>query len=140
MRDRQRGAAPLWRFCQMDRMTATQIRSFNRPKARSEAGQAFLLPILSLVVLLGMAAMVIDVGSWYRARRHAQAVVDAAALAAAQALPADTPAATNLAIQYAQENGTTISDSNVSFSDSIMPHDTVTVQMQEREPSFFAKV
>ncbi|MGH3058317.1 MAG: pilus assembly protein TadG-related protein, partial [Gaiellaceae bacterium] len=57
-----------------------------------ESGQVVVLFLVFLVVLLGMAAAVIDVGSWYRADRALQSTVDAAALAAAQELPYDTAA------------------------------------------------
>jgi Flp pilus assembly protein TadG len=70
-----------------------------RPTARTrESGQVVVLLLLAfLVVLLGMAAMAIDVGSWYRADRALQSSVDAAALAAAQALPDDPGGASTLA-------------------------------------------
>src|SRR5690348_17376805 len=77
----------------------------NREGARGERGQAFVLTVASLVVLLGMAALGIDVGTWYQAQRHDQAVADAAALAGAQALPQDPSQAQALAISYAKDNG-----------------------------------
>ena len=40
--------------------------------------------VLALVVLLGMCAMVLDVGSWFRTQRRLQGTADAAALAGAQ--------------------------------------------------------
>ncbi len=63
---------------------------------RSQRGQAMVMSIVFLTVLLGMAALVLDVGSWYRADRHAQLTADAAALAGAQALPDDPGRATAL--------------------------------------------
>jgi hypothetical protein len=44
------------------------------------------ITVVFMVVLLGFAALVIDVGSWYRAHRSAQAT-RCAALAGAQVLP-----------------------------------------------------
>ena len=67
--------------------------------ARNERGQAMVLTVVFLVVLLGMAAMVLDVGSWYRADRDTQSTADAAALAGAQALPEDPATAKTLAQQ-----------------------------------------
>ena len=78
------------------------------PGLRSERGQAFVLTVVALVVLLGMAAVGIDVGSWYKAQRHDQAVADAAALAGSQALPDDPAQAVSLAIDYANRNGVSI--------------------------------
>ncbi len=107
---------------------------------RDETGQALILPAIMLTFLLGMTALVLDVGSWYSAQRHAQAVVDAAALAAAQALPNDTTTATAQAIDYAHRNGGAIGAGDITYSNSLEPLDTVTVQMREVEPTFFAKL
>ena len=54
---------------------------------RSESGQVMVLTALFMVVMVGMTAFVVDVGSWFRAQRATQSTVDAAALAGAQALP-----------------------------------------------------
>ena len=40
--------------------------------SRSDRGQATVLTLVFLVVLLGMAALVLDIGSWYRADRATQ--------------------------------------------------------------------
>ena len=45
---------------------------------RSESGQAVVLSVVWMVVLLGMAGLVIDVGSWYRSQRDLQSQADAA--------------------------------------------------------------
>jgi hypothetical protein len=59
--------------------------------------------VVALIALLGTAAIVMDVGfAWY-AKRQVQASADAAALAGAQELP-DITAATNRANQYAALN------------------------------------
>ncbi len=54
---------------------------------RDETGQALLILVVFLVVLLGMAGFAIDVGHAYLVQRQLQAGVDAAALAGAQELP-----------------------------------------------------
>ena len=65
-----------------------------RVRAGNERGQAFALMIVALVALLGTAAIVMDVGfAWY-AKRQVQASADSAALAGAQELP-DVTAATS---------------------------------------------
>ena len=71
----------------------------------SDRGQATVLTLVFLVVLLGMAALVLDVGSWYRADRATQSAADAAALAGAQALPSSPSNAGALASQYTTKNG-----------------------------------
>jgi len=54
---------------------------------RMEAGQVVVLFVLTLPVLLGMAAIVIDIGNLFIAKRTMQQAADAAALAAVQRLP-----------------------------------------------------
>jgi hypothetical protein len=77
-----------------------------------ESGQALVIVILFLFVLLGMAAMVIDVGYAYYAHRSLQAQVDAAALAGAQELP-DGSKATTIAYDYSGQDGKRNAQSNV---------------------------
>ena len=102
------------------------------------SGQAYVITILFLAVLLAMAAAVLDIGSWYRADRSLQSTVDAAALAGAQALPDSTATASTLASQYAAQNGGgTI---NVSFSSKVFPNDTITVTGSRPAPGVFSKV
>ena len=71
---------------------------------RSQRGQTMVMTVIFVTVLLGMAAVVVDVGSWFVDRRALQASVDAAALAAAQDLP-DTGFAASTARAYAAKNG-----------------------------------
>ena len=56
-------------------------------RPQEERGQVIVLVVLMLIVLLGMAALVVDVGYAYYAQRSLQSSADAAALAAAQELP-----------------------------------------------------
>jgi len=51
---------------------------------KNENGQAIVLMALALVVIMGMAALVVDVGSWYHTKRRLQGTADAAALADAE--------------------------------------------------------
>ena len=55
-------------------------------RIRGDSGQAFVF-VAVLTGLVGMAALVIDGGSWYQADRKLQTAADAAALAGAQELP-----------------------------------------------------
>jgi Flp pilus assembly protein TadG len=54
---------------------------------RQEFGQGLVLGTLAMVVVLGFAALVLDVGLFLHEKREIQKAVDAAALAAAQKLP-----------------------------------------------------
>jgi Flp pilus assembly protein TadG len=106
---------------------------------RSDRGQATVLTLVFLVVLLGMAALVLDLGSWYRADRAAQSTADAAALAGAQALPEDAAKASTLASQYAVKNGG-FGSGGATFSSKIVSNDTITVTVKRSAPGFFAKL
>jgi Flp pilus assembly protein TadG len=108
-------------------------------RIREERGQALVMTVIFLVVLVGAAAITIDVGAWYRQQRQAQATADAAALAGAQVLPtADTTQAQALAAQYGASNGGGVD--GISFSTGFENNDTVTVNVQKSAPSFFANV
>jgi hypothetical protein len=103
-----------------------------------ERGQAIVVTVVFLATLVGMAALVLDVGTWYRSQRDLQAVADSAALAGAQALPANPGLAGVLAAQYSANNGGPVPQ--VSFTSKNLPNDTITVHVQRTEPGFFAKI
>ena len=71
----------------------------SRRVARQEDGQAILIAVFFMVVLLGFCALSLDVGHAYLTQRHLQASADAAALAGAQVLP-DVTQASALATTY----------------------------------------
>jgi Flp pilus assembly protein TadG len=118
-----------------------------------ESGQSLVILIVAMVAMLGVAALAIDVGSWYQKRHEAQVVADAAALAAANCLAnpnsgqnsaavpqcvssTDTTDAQKVAVAYAASNGLTIDPSkDVAFSG-----DTVTVTATNTSPTFFANL
>lgn len=68
---------------------------------RRQRGQTFVLGAVGIIALIGMLAMVIDVGRYYLAREETQKMADAAALAAVMEWPAD-PAP--VAQDYADRN------------------------------------
>jgi Flp pilus assembly protein TadG len=105
---------------------------------RSDRGQATILTLVFLVVLLGMAALVLDVGSWYRADRATQSTADAAALAGAQALPSSPVNANSLALQYVTKNGG--GSPTVSLSTKFLTNDTVKVNVTKPAPGVFTKL
>ena len=69
-----------------------------------EQGQIIILFVLALVVIMGFAAMVIDVGVLRNANQNLSNALDAGALAGAPLLPADAANADALALQYANDN------------------------------------
>jgi hypothetical protein len=94
--------------------------------------------VLFLTVLLGLAAMVVDVGSWYAADRQAQAAADAAALAGAQVLPESPAEANALAGEYAGKNGG--GAKSVTVGSRSVSNDTITVEIERPAPGHFSKV
>jgi Flp pilus assembly protein TadG len=108
-------------------------------RTRNDTGQATVLTLVFLTVLLGMAALVLDLGSWYRADRATQSTADAAALAGAQALPENPALAKTLAAQYATKNGG-LGTGTVTISTKIVANDTISVTVNRSAPGFFSKI
>lgn len=106
----------------------------------NQSGQAFVLTVLMITALLGMAALVVDLGSWFRAHRELQATADAAALAGAQELPGSTGNANAFAVQYAHKNTQGLTAVNVTFSSKLEPNDTIHVHVKKPAPGFFSKL
>jgi len=106
--------------------------------SRSEDGQMLALLAVSIVALCAAGAFVMDVGSWFRAHRATQSVADASALAGAQELPVQTGLATNAAQLYSTKNGGGVTQ--ISFSTSYLPMDTITVRAERTAPGFLSKV
>jgi hypothetical protein len=111
-------------------------------RLRSESGQALVVSVLFIFVILGGTALTVDVGSWYREHRQAQTTADAAALAAARKLPAvDTTPAKFSAQTYAGTNGGGIDAlGGITFKTDRATNDTVTVKVTRTAPGFFAKL
>ena len=116
-----------------------------------QAGQSLVIISLSMVAMLGLAALAIDVASWYTKHHQTQVVADSAALAAANCLAhpnagpsgasctshTDVTDATNVAIAYAAANGVKITASQVVIDTT---NDKVTVNPSASTPAVFAGV
>jgi hypothetical protein len=119
-------------------------------RRNNENGQVFVFLAVMLVVLLGCAALVIDVGRAYVAKRHLQASADAAATAGALELP-DPIEAQNYALNYSGRDGakndnnklpsvtTTVQTKCLSFA-PCSPVNTVVVEQTTVVQTIFAKV
>ena len=105
-----------------------------------EDGQSVVLATFLLTALLGMAALVIDAGAWFRASRSVQAVADSAALAGAQAIPQNTTTGRSLALQYSTDNGGGVASSDVAFSATYRANDTISVTAHKTEQGFFSRL
>jgi len=116
----------------------------------NEHGQVVVILAVTLVVLIGSAALVIDVGRAYLAKRHLQASADAAATAGALELP-DPIEAQNYALNYSGLDGakndnnklpsvsTTVITKCLSFA-PCSPVNAVQVEQTTVVPTIFAKV
>jgi Flp pilus assembly protein TadG len=108
-------------------------------KLRDDNGQTIVFTMLALIGVLGMTALVLDVGSWFRAQRAAQATADAAALAGAQFLPNGSAAASG-ALTQAGKNGGGVAGVDITITSKLSPSDTIGLQATRPATSFFAKV
>jgi len=99
-----------------------------------ERGSVIVIVTLSLTVLLGLCAIVTDVGLLYAKKAHLQSSVDAAALAGVQELPENPNDAKDIAIDFAVKNNVT----NVNVS--IEATSKISVKATEKVPTFFARI
>jgi hypothetical protein len=112
---------------------------------RDEEGQVLVFVAALLTVLIGMGALVLDVGSWFKTQRHLQTAVDAAALAGAQKLPISVSEAQALAVSYAQDNYAGLTASNLTFPSAPPPASCtattcIKVVGETTAPGFLAKI
>jgi Putative Flp pilus-assembly TadE/G-like len=82
---------------------ALPMRTLLRRLARDERGGVLPLVALCMTVILGFAALAIDLGQQTAMRTQLEATADAAALAAAAQLP-DESKARKKALEYAEQN------------------------------------
>jgi putative Flp pilus-assembly TadE/G-like protein len=109
-------------------------------RLRTNSGQATVLTVLFLTVIVAMLAAVLDVGAWFRADRKLQGTVDAAALAGAQELPDNSGLAIANALSYANKNGGGVTGANVTISTTYIPNDTIKVTGTKSAPGVFSGV
>lgn len=106
-----------------------------------EYGQVAIIFALFIISLLGISALVVDMGSLYQERRHLQTVADAAALAGAQNLPENPDLAIQNAIGYAAMHNVAISEDDIQVSQTYVANDTITVTSIDPDaPLYFARV
>lgn len=85
-------------------MSKNLICCSKKKMRKDEEGSVVILVAVLMVVFLGMAALVVDLGADYVYKAKMQTACDTASRAAASALP-DTTKATELAKYYMKENG-----------------------------------
>jgi Flp pilus assembly protein TadG len=108
-------------------------------RLRRDDGQATVLAAVFMIGMLALAAFVLDVGSWFRQQRASQSTVDAAALAGAQALPANPSNAYDLATSFANKNGG-VAGATITIASKWNPNDMITVSQTGSAPGFFSKI
>jgi Flp pilus assembly protein TadG len=113
---------------------------------KSESGQVVVLATAAIFLIIGFAALVVDVGFLYATRRNMQTAADAAAIAGANALNNGQPDATSSAAaqDVASLNGYTNGANNVNVtvgSPNPAPSPTdgtyVQVTVSQPVPTFF---
>ena len=126
----------------------TGRKNSHKKKLFAQEGQVAVIIALLIVCLLGMTALVIDLGSLYQKRGFFQTVADSAALAGAQELPESWPNALAAAVDYAARNNVDIlynyrdyTSEEVEISSTLSANDTIIVTLSNREaPLYFARV
>jgi Flp pilus assembly protein TadG len=109
-------------------------------RLKSERGQAFVLAAVAMVMCMGMAALALDVGNWFRDKRRLQGTVDAAALAGAQQLPDDSAGASSQAMSYANRNGGDVAGADIVVTSQYQANDTISVTGRRNDPGIFTKI
>lgn len=103
---------------------------------KEENGTVVVIVALAFSVLLGFAALAIDIGVLTLEQNRLARTMDAAALAAAQELP-DTSRATTVARDYASRNGLDPAAVNISFTNDSKQ---ITVNSKKSVQLYFARV
>jgi len=96
-----------------------------------------VMTAILLVVIIGLAALAIDVGSFYQAQRQAQAAADAGALAGADALVGGASAAS------ATSTATTLANTNypsTTTPTATVNGQTITVNVANTTPAYFGRI
>lgn len=111
-----------------------------KTQIRSDSGQTLVLVALMIIVLLGVAALAIDVGSLYGERRNMQNAADAAALAGAGelCLGRTYEQANDMAVHYAVVRN----DADQAFPVPTVAGNlrSMTVTVQKTANHFFARI
>jgi Flp pilus assembly protein TadG len=107
---------------------------------QNERGQVLVLTAVWMVMLCAAAALVLDVGNWFRDKRRLQATADSAVLAGAQSLPSDPIGARGLALSYANANGGDVAAADIVITSTFSPSDTISVSAARDDPGIFSQV
>jgi Flp pilus assembly protein TadG len=109
-----------------------------RTLLQRERGQVVMVAAFLFPVLLGMAGMAVDVGSYASERRTLQNAADSIALAAAQGLP-DQSAAIAAGQQWASRNNIPLSEVSLQFTGSAATIPTVRATISTQHEFVFMR-
>ena len=125
------------------------VTRFNALK-RGERGQLVVLVAATMAVVVGFAALAIDIGFFTETRREVQNDADAVALASARELPQSETEATNRAIEWADDNNVAASERSssdwITFDDrcsggSVASNlSTATIRLVRNQTAFLARI
>ncbi|MCA0172569.1 pilus assembly protein TadG-related protein [Bacillus sp. RAR_GA_16] len=101
----------------------------------NEKGNVAVMFALSLTVLLGVTAMVVDVGKLYHEKRMLQNAMDAAALSGAQGLVTSEVSAASIAKELASKNAFPVSNGELTITNK-----SIHVSRESTVPMTFARV
>ncbi|MFY9115138.1 MAG: Tad domain-containing protein [Dethiobacteria bacterium] len=113
------------------------MSKFFRDGLGDERGSITLISVFALIVILGISALVIDVGTFYITNIRLSNGVDAAALAGAQDLVVGATEARATAMEYAEKNGMDSDSIDIYISPD---HTSITVKARKEAPVFFGKI
>ncbi len=110
-------------------------------RSRGERGAVAVIIAVSIVMLFGFGAIVLDVGSLFEERRTLQKAADAAALAGVQELPGVPASAKSIAKDYADLNTEATIAVDVSISNTYVSNDTIEVIVTNpTSPLYLARI
>jgi hypothetical protein len=102
----------------------------------NEQGSVLIIVAVSFVVLLGLVALVVDIGLLYSQRESLVRAVTAAALAGVQKLPDDPDLAETVGLEYARLNGIEAQDELTAEATD----EEIGVRTRRKVPMQFAQV
>ncbi|HVC71462.1 MAG TPA: Tad domain-containing protein, partial [Acidimicrobiales bacterium] len=121
------------------RFAAGNLRYSGSDECPDQGGFTLVFFAISIVALLGIAALVVDLGYWYLHADRIQRAADSAALAGVVYMPGNPNEATSVATSVAASNGFSGSGVVVSPVPGELHELQVTIK-DTNVPAFFAKV
>ena len=107
---------------------------------RGDEGAVAAIMVVSIVALLGFAAIVVDAGVLYTERRHLQTAADAAALAGVQELPGSPAAAVAQAQNYAAINGAIADDLKFTVMSKYSANDSIKAEVVDTARGLYFEI